>query len=475
MADKITPRSVDYSRWYTDLIQQAQLADHSPVRGCMVIRPNGYAIWEKIQAHLDKRFKETGHQNLYFPLFIPESFLKKEAEHVEGFAPECAVVTHGGGKQLEEPLVVRPTSETMVWHMYQKWISSYRDLPLMYNQWANVVRWEMRTRLFLRTTEFLWQEGHTAHASEAEAREETLRMLEVYRAFAEEQLAIPVFSGRKTDNEKFAGAVDTYCIEAMMQDGKALQMGTSHYLGQNFSKAFDVRFQDKDGNLTYVYATSWGVSTRLIGGLIMAHSDDQGLVIPPNIASTHVVIVPIWRSEEDRAAVREFVGKLLPTLKERWGVHFDDREGLSPGFKYNEWEVRGVPVRLEVGPRDLKNNQVVLARRDSGEKQSVSVSGIVQAVDDFLQSIQHNLFARAKATRDAKTFHTDNYDHFKQLLEGGGFIFAPWCGQSSCEETISEETKATIRIAPDKPAAPGARCMRCNLPAIGEAMFARSY
>jgi prolyl-tRNA synthetase len=480
MAEKITPRSVDYSRWYTDLIQEAQLADYSPVRGCMVIRPNGYAIWEKIQAELDKRFKETGHQNLYFPLFIPESFLKREAEHVEGFAPECAVVTHGGGKELEEPLVVRPTSETIIWHMYQKWISSYRDLPLLYNQWANVVRWEMRTRLFLRTTEFLWQEGHTAHACEEEARQEALRMLEVYRTFVQDKLAIPVLSGRKTQREKFAGAVDTYCIEGMMQDGKALQMGTSHYLGQNFAKAFDVRFQDKDGGSTYVFATSWGVSTRLIGGLIMAHSDDHGLILPPAIASTQIVIVPIWRSEEDKRAIRDLVTtQLLPSLKEQWQVHFDDREEVHPGFKYHEWEVRGIPIRLEIGPRDLKNGQVVLVRRDTAEKQTIALTGLVLAIKELLEAMQHNLFSRALATREARTFHLHHYEEFKKQAEEGGFIYAPWCGQTACEASIAEETKASIRIAPQEEGSQKSSkvgpCIRCQQPAIGVALFARSY
>ena len=368
MAKGITKRSVDYSRWYLDIVASADLAEHSSVKGCMVIKPNGYALWEQIQARLDKMFKDTGHVNAYFPMLIPESYLKKEAEHVEGFAPECAVVTHGGGKKLDEPLVIRPTSETIIWSTYKKWIQSYRDLPILINQWANVVRWEMRTRLFLRTTEFLWQEGHTAHATFEQAEQETVQMLNVYRKFAEEYLAAPVFVGVKTEAEKFAGALHTYCIEAMMQDRKALQAGTSHNLGQNFAKAFDVKYQNEAGELEYVHATSWGVSTRLIGALIMTHSDDNGLVIPPRLAPTKAVIIPIWKSEEDMELLRAKVKDLTAGWEDRIDFQVDDRDQYRPGWKFNHWEKRGVPLRIELGPKDVENNQVVVVRRDTGEK-----------------------------------------------------------------------------------------------------------
>ena len=402
MAEKITPRDKDYSRWYTDIIQHAELADHSPVKGCMVIRPHGFAIWEKMQGALDAMIKATGHVNAYFPLFIPESFMQKEADHVEGFAPECAVVTHGGGKLLEEPLYVRPTSETIIWHMYGRWIQSYRDLPLLINQWCNVVRWEMRTRLFLRTTEFLWQEGHTAHATADEAREETMRMLDVYRDFAENTLAMGVIAGRKTEAERFAGAVDTFAIEAIMQDGKALQAGTSHFLGQNFAKAFDVKYLSEAGQLEYVWATSWGVSTRLIGAVIMAHSDDQGLVLPPALSPIEAVIVPIFRKEEEKASVLEAARRITADLERRFAVKLDDREGFKPGYKFNDWELRGVPVRIELGPRDLAEKQVMTVRRDTREKEPVGWNALSEKVDALLKTIQKNLRERNLAFRDSR-------------------------------------------------------------------------
>ncbi len=474
MAERITPRDKDYSRWYTDVILQAKLADYSPVKGCMVIRPNGYAIWEKIQHILDGMFKATGHVNAYFPLFIPESFMKKEAEHVEGFAPEAAVVTHGGGEELEEPLYVRPTSETIIWSMYKKWIMSYRDLPILINQWANVVRWEMRTRLFLRTTEFLWQEGHTAHATREEAEEETLRILEIYRKFAEEYMAMPVIVGRKTENEKFAGAVNTYSIEAMMQDKKALQAGTSHYLGINFAKAFDVKFQDKDGELKYVHATSWGVSTRLIGALIMTHGDDDGLIIPPRLAPVQIVIVPIWK-EATRATVLEYSERVYAQLKERFSVKLDDRDQYKPGYKFAEWELQGVPLRVEIGPRDVENNQLVLARRDTREKIPVALNEMVPKIEALLEDIQQSLFNRALQMRQENTFTLDDYHEFKEVLEKGAFIRAHWCGSGECELKIKEETKATIRNIPfDEPEEEG-KCIYCGKPSSRRVIFARAY
>ena len=474
MAERITPRDKDYSRWYTDVILQAKLADYSPVKGCMVIRPNGYAIWEKIQHILDGMFKATGHVNAYFPLFIPESFMKKEAEHVEGFAPEAAVVTHGGGEELEEPLYVRPTSETIIWSMYKKWIMSYRDLPILINQWANVVRWEMRTRLFLRTTEFLWQEGHTAHATREEAEEETLRILEIYRKFAEEYMAMPVIVGRKTENEKFAGAVNTYSIEAMMQDKKALQAGTSHYLGINFAKAFDVKFQDKDGELKYVHATSWGVSTRLIGALIMTHGDDDGLIIPPRLAPVQIVIVPIWK-EATRATVLEYSERVYAQLKERFSVKLDDRDQYKPGYKFAEWELQGVPLRVEIGPRDVENSQLVLARRDTREKVPVALNEMVPKIEALLEDIQQSLFNRALQMRQENTFTLDDYHEFKEVLEKGAFIRAHWCGSGECELKIKEETKATIRNIPfDEPEEEG-KCIYCGKPSSRRVIFARAY
>ncbi|MBM3285779.1 MAG: proline--tRNA ligase [Candidatus Eisenbacteria bacterium] len=447
----ITPRSQDFSRWYQDLVQKAELADHSPVRGCMVIRPNGYAIWEKIQAGLDRLIKETGHQNAYFPLLIPESFIHREAEHIEGFAPELAVVTHAGGEKLEEPLVLRPTSETIIYSMFAKWVQSYRDLPLLINQWANVIRWELRTRLFLRTTEFLWQEGHTAHATEEEAEEETLRMLGVYRTFAEEHMALPVFAGRKTEAEKFAGAKHTYSIEAMMQDGKALQAGTSHNLGQNFAKTFQLQYQTLDNRMDFCWNTSWGVSTRLVGALIMGHSDDNGLILPPRLAPLSAVIVPIWKSPEERTSVSAFASEIGESLRAAGhSLRVDLRDQLTPGWKYADWELKGVPVRIEVGPRDLAKNQAVLVRRDNRAKQFVPREGIAAALKETLETMQRDLFAKALAFRDSRTRPLEDYDAFRAYMEADmGFATAHWCGAASCESKVKEETKATIRTVPE--------------------------
>ena len=475
VAKSITKRSVDYSKWYTDVCLRAKLADYAPVKGCMVVRPNGYAIWENMRAALDVMFRETGHQNCYFPMFIPESFMKKEAEHVEGFAPECAVVTEAGGRQLEEKLYIRPTSETIIWHMYKNWIESYRDLPLLYNQWANICRWEKRTRLFLRTTEFLWQEGHTAHATETEAVDETLQMLEIYRRFAEEWMAMPVLCGRKTENEKFAGAIDTYSVEAMMQDKKALQAGTSHFLGQNFAKAFDVQFQNEQGQLEYAWATSWGVSTRLIGGLIMTHSDDNGLVVPPKLAPTQVVIVPIWRDDDQKAAVLEAADKIKAALT-GLTANVDARDNVSPGWKFNEHEVQGVPVRIEVGPRDVEQSSVVVVRRDTCEKSPMPMAEIEAGIPKLIDDIQAALFAKAKALLDDNSYPADTYDEFKQKLEEpGGFLYSHWCGSSDCEKRIAEETRASIRNIPlDAPEEDGA-CILCGEPSKLRVPFARAY
>ncbi len=480
--EKITPRSDDFSQWYIDVVLQSQLADYAPVRGCMVIRPLGYALWENMQRALDSMFKETGHQNAYFPLMIPESFLKKEAEHVEGFAPECAVVTHGGGKELDEPLVLRPTSETVIWDMYRRWIESHRDLPILINQWANVVRWEMRTRLFLRTTEFLWQEGHTAHATEPEAREETMRMLEVYRTFAEEWMAMPVTPGRKTENEKFAGALETYSIEAMMQDGRALQAGTSHHLGQNFAKAFDVTFQDDSGKRDYVWATSWGVSTRLIGGLIMTHSDDDGLIVPPKLAPTHLVMVPIWRSDEQKSTVLEAANRILDDWKLKnptCRFHLDDRDQFKPGFKYNEWEVKGACMRAELGPKDIENQQTVLVRRDKREKSDkmfVPLSEAPTRIGAELDAMQHDLFAAAKARQEERTTVVDDYEEFKTLLEEkGGFFMVHWDGDGETEKRMQEETKATIRCIPLGRTPEKGKCMITGKESKGRVIAAKAY
>ena len=476
MAQKITPRATDYSQWYIDIVINARLADYAPVKGCMVVRPRGYALWERIQQGLDGLFKATGHVNAYFPLLIPESFIKKEAEHVEGFAPELAVVTHAGGEKLEEPLVIRPTSETIIWSMYKKWIQSYRDLPILINQWCNIIRWEKRTRLFLRTTEFLWQEGHTAHATAAEAEEETLRMLGVYRTFAEEFMAIPVLHGVKTDSEKFAGAVRTYCIEALMQDRKSLQAGTSHYLGQNFAKAFDVTFQTKDKTLDYVWATSWGVSTRLIGAIIMAHSDDKGLVLPPRLAPIEVVIVPIFKNETKDAVVA-FARMLRDALAPDFRVLLDEDDQNTPGWKFSEYEVQGIPVRLEVGPRDMEKGQVVAVRRDTGEKAFVPVAEAGATLRTLLQSIQTSLYQRALKFRTDNTFRARDYAELGRLLdEPGGFVEAGWCGDAACEARVKEETKATIRLLPlDRKDTGGAPCVVCGKSARDIAVFGRAY
>jgi prolyl-tRNA synthetase len=476
MAEKITPRATDYSQWYIDVVINAKLADYAPVKGCMVIRPRGYALWERIQQGLDGLFKETGHVNAYFPLLIPESFIKKEAEHVEGFSPELAVVTQAGGEKLEEPLVIRPTSETIIWSMYKKWIQSYRDLPLLINQWCNIVRWEKRTRLFLRTTEFLWQEGHTAHATAAEAEEETLRMLGVYKKFAEEYMALPVLDGVKTDSEKFAGAVRTYCIEAMMQDRKALQAGTSHNLGQNFAKAFDVTFQTKDKALDHVWATSWGVSTRLVGALIMAHSDDKGLVIPPRLAPVEVVIVPIFKNDT-KEAVLAFARNLRETLATGARVALDEDDQNTPGWKFSEYELQGIPIRVEIGPRDIEKGQFVAVRRDTGEKAFVPVAGAGAKLRALLDDIQKSLFERALKFRADNTFRAKDYAGFKKLLDDpGGFIEAGWCGEAACEAKVKEETKATIRLLPlDKKETEGAPCIVCGKTARHIAVFGRAY
>jgi prolyl-tRNA synthetase len=477
----LTPRAQDFSAWYNELVLKAELADYSPVRGCMVIRPNGYAIWEEMQRALDAMFKETGHQNAYFPLFIPQSFLAKEAEHVEGFAPETAVVTWGGGKELEEPLVVRPTSETIIYAMFAKWIQSWRDLPVLMNQWCNVVRWELRTRLFLRTTEFLWQEGHTAHATEADAEAETLKILGIYRRFAEEYMAMPVLTGLKTESEKFAGALRTYAIEALMQDNKGLQAGTSHNLGQNFAKAFDVTFQTADGGLDHVWSTSWGVSTRLVGGLIMTHGDDKGMVCPPRLAQWQVVIVPIWKSDEERARVAEAGERITRELRAAGiRVHLDLRDGLKPGAKYYEWETRGVPLRLELGPRDLAGQTVMLARRTGGPKEPVPMPGLAARLTNEMEAMQAALLEAARARREASSLRgPKSKQEFVDWIEGNrGFVYAGFSGDPAVEAEIKEQTKATIRVLPDpefrSPEAP-TTCIWTGKPAVCEAVWARAY
>lgn len=485
MAEKITPREKDYSQWYIDIVRNAKLADYSPVKGSMVIRPRGYAIWERIQAEFDRRFKETGHQNAYFPLLIPMSFLKKEAEHVEGFAPELAVVTHGGGEELEEPYCIRPTSETIIWSMYRDWIQSWRDLPLLINQWANVMRWEKRTRLFLRTSEFLWQEGHTAHETQADAIEETMRMLEVYREVAERHLCLPVIAGRKSDAEKFAGAVATYSIEAMMQDRKALQAGTSHFLGQNFAKAFDVRFQTRSGGLDHVWATSWGVSTRLVGAVIMTHSDDKGLVLPPSLSPEEAVIVPIYRNDS-KVEVLAYAERLLGALKDA-GIRavLDADDSSSPGWKFAEWEMRGTPVRVELGPRDMAAGNVVLVRRDTGEKRVTPVAEAPAVMRALLADIQDSLRERARAFRIANTKPIANLADMLAFFghEGmgtddaeGGFAEALWCGSAECEADLKAKTKATLRNMPmDRQDNIDGVCALCGKPARHRAIFSRAY
>lgn len=475
----LTKRSEDFSAWYNEVIMRAKLADYSPVRGCMVIRPNGYAIWEQMQRALDDMFKATGHENAYFPLLIPQSFLAKEAEHVEGFAPETAVVTHGGGKELEEPLVIRPTSETIIYAMFGKWIQSWRDLPVLMNQWANVVRWELRTRLFLRTTEFLWQEGHTAHATEAEAEEEALRMLGVYRTFMEEYMAMPVLTGLKTDSERFAGAQRTYATEALMQDNKALQAGTSHNLGQNFAKAFDVTFQTEGGELDHVWSTSWGVSTRLVGGLVMTHGDDIGLVCPPKLAQYQVVIVPIYRSDDQRDTMLGAGDRIRRELQNAGvRVHLDARDGFKPGAKYYEWEARGTPLRIELGPRDLEAGTVVLAKRTGG-KESVPMEGLGALVLEQLEALQRELFDAAIERREANSLRGATKDEMIRFItKDGGFVYAGWCGDEQCEAEIKGETKATIRVLPDeefRSATKPETCVWCDKPSVTEAVWAKAY
>ena len=475
---QITPRDTDFSAWYNDVIARAELADHAPVRGCMVIRPRGYRIWELMQRALDDMFRETGHENAYFPLLIPQSFLEKEAEHVEGFAPETAVVTHAGGKELEEPLVLRPTSETIIYSMFSRWIQSYRDLPLLINQWANVIRWEKRTRLFLRTTEFLWQEGHTAHATDVEAEEEARSIVGVYRRFMEDWMAVPVITGVKTDSERFAGAVRTFALEAMMQDNKALQMGTSHNLGQNFAKAFDVQFQNAEGEMEYTWNTSWGVSTRLVGALIMAHGDDRGLVLPPKLAPTQVVIVPIWKTEGDRVAVMQVSERVAQVLRETGvRVEVDDREDVKPGAKYYTWECRGVPVRLEIGPRDVSEGQAIVARRTGG-KVPVQMGGIAEFVSEMLDLLQRSMFEDARTRREQNTQRNVTMEELVALMAGdGGFAFGGFCGKAECELRIKDQTQATIRVLPDPEfrtdPAPD-RCV-CGDAAVTEAVWAKAY
>lgn len=473
---EITPQHEDFSRWYIDVIKKADLMDYSPVRGCIVFRPDGYEIWEHIQGELDRRFKETGHRNAYFPIFIPESFFQKEKEHVEGFNPELPWVTEAGGEKLEERLAIRPTSETMIGHMYAKWIQSYRDLPVLINQWANVVRWEKRTLPFLRTSEFLWQEGHTAHETEEEARQETMQMLEIYRDFVENFLAIPVISGQKTPSEKFAGAVDTYSIEAMMKDGRAVQAGTSHYMGTNFAVAFDIQYLSRDNNLEYVHTTSWGVSTRLIGSLIMVHGDDRGLALPPKVAPTQVIMIPIG-PPKSREQVLARTDELYAELK-RAGVRVrvDDRADLSPGWKFNEYEMRGVPLRLELGPRDLDNGVAVLVSRISGEKRVVPQHNLVAEVQNMLDQIHREMYERAKQFRDDNFSSVDSLDEMKTLMENKrGFVLAGWCGSAACEKQVKEETGATSRNIPFEPAERKAGCLVCGDAAQHTVVFARAY
>jgi prolyl-tRNA synthetase len=490
MAQKYATREEDYSKWYNELVYRADLAEHSDVRGCMVIKPHGYAIWENMKAVLDAKFKETGHSNAYFPLLIPKSYLSKEASHIDGFAKECAVVTHyrlktaedGSGiivdpaAKLEEELIIRPTSETIIWNSYKNWIQSYRDLPILINQWANVVRWEMRTRLFLRTAEFLWQEGHTAHATKEEAISEAELMLDVYAEFAEKYMAMPVIKGRKTESERFAGALDTLCIEAMMQDGKALQAGTSHFLGQNFAKAFEVKFADKEGKLEYVWATSWGVSTRLMGALIMTHSDDEGFVVPPALAPIQVVAVPIYKTEEEFAAISEKMADLGAKLKAK-GISFkyDNDDNRRPGWKFAEYEAKGIPVRVAMGPRDLENGKAEIARRDLKTKEVVDFDGLENYIEDLLAAIQTNLLEKARKFRDDNTFEVDSYEEFKQKIDNGGFFLAHWDGTAETESKVKEETQATIRCIPLDQKEEAGFCMVTGKPSKGRVIFAKAY
>jgi prolyl-tRNA synthetase len=490
MAKKLTSREKDYSQWYNELVQSADLAENSGVRGCMVIKPYGYAIWEKMQAELDKKFKETGHENAYFPLLIPKSYFSKEASHVDGFAKECAVVTHyrlkndPNGKgvivdpdaKLEEELIIRPTSETIIWDTYRKWIQSYRDLPILINQWANVMRWEMRTRLFIRTSEFLWQEGHTAHATKKEAVEETEQMIDIYADFSKNFMAMPVVKGVKSANERFAGAEDTYTIEALMQDGKALQAGTSHFLGQNFAKAFDVRFATKEGKKEYVWASSWGVSTRLMGALIMTHSDDNGLVLPPKLAPYQVVIVPIYKGDEQLEAVSEIALKVKKELEELGvSVKFDNRDTYKPGWKFAEYELKGVPLRLALGNRDLENGTIEVARRDTMEKETFQISEIGNRVVSLLDQIQDNLLTKAMKFREENTHNADNYEEFKSLIKKGGFVYAHWDGTSETEEKIKQDTKAIIRCIPEDAVLEDGVCVFSGKKSIRKVLFAKAY
>lgn len=477
MADKLTARSEDFSEWYNQVVQRAELADYGPSKGSMIIRPYGYALWENIQAYLDIRFKKNGVKNAYFPLFIPQSFLAKEAEHVEGFAPHLAVVTIAGGEELEEKLIVRPTSETIINDSVRKWVHSYRDLPLLLNCWNNVVRWELRTKLFLRTSEFLWQEGHTSHATFGEADQFARKMLDVYLDFAMNAGAVPAIPGKKSESEKFAGAHTTYTLEAMMGDTRALQFCTSHNLGDNFARGFGIQYLDTSNVLQYVWQTSWGLSTRTIGGIIMTHGDDKGLVMPPRIAPTQIVIVTIWKNEDERARVRDLATKLRDALS-AYRVDLDDREGMTPGFKFNEWELRGVPLRIEVGPKDVEKNQVVFARRDTGEKSFVPQSDLVKRAGETLDAIQANLLVRAKKFRDDNTFRVDTWDDFRARTagEGGaGFLLAHWCGKAKCEKEIQEETKATLRVIPFDQVKEKGRCIKCGDPSEGRVVFAKSY
>jgi prolyl-tRNA synthetase len=479
LVTEITPQSEDFSQWYLDVVRKAELSDYSPVKGCMVIRPYGYAIWELIQQALDRRFKATGHVNAYFPLFIPQGLLLREKEHVEGFAPQVAWVTKGGDEQLAEPLVVRPTSEVVIGTMYAKWIKSWRDLPVLINQWANVVRWEKVTRPFLRTTEFLWQEGHTAHETEPEAQEETLRILELYREFCETELAMPVVAGQKSESEKFAGAQRTYSIEALMGDGRAMQAGTSHNLGQNFAKAFEIQFQGRDKSLQHAWTTSWGVSTRLIGGVIMTHGDDSGLIMPPRVAPYQVVIVPISRGNWQETVLPRAQAIRDDLTAAGLRVMLDDRDAYTPGWKFAEWEMRGVPLRLEIGPKDIEKSQVVLARRDSREKAFVPMAGLTAHVAGMLDSIQRALFDRAVKYREEHTTRADSYEEFKKIMDGRpGFVVSPWCGDAECEAQIKAETQATLRNIPMNAVrwdAGGPPCIKCGRPAVAEAWFAKAY
>ena len=489
MAKGVTPQSSDYSKWYTDVITKAELADYGPVKGTMVIRPYGYSIWESVKDEFDKEFKKTGHVNAYFPLFIPKSFLAKEAEHVEGFAKECAVVTHSKlmvdennnlvtdpNSKLEEEIIVRPTSETVIWSMYKKWINSYRDLPILINQWANVVRWEMRTRLFLRTSEFLWQEGHTAHSSEQEAQDEALKILNIYQKVVENIMGIPVLTGYKSDSEKFAGAIDTYCIEAMMGDKKALQAGTSHYLGQNFAKAFDVKFQNEQNKEEYVYATSWGVSTRLIGALIMVHGDDKGLRLPPKVAPIQIVIVPIFKSDEDKNKIINYIQPLIDNL-EKLNIRFlfDDRAKVSPGFKFNEWEMKGVPIRIEVGLRDMVDDIIIYSRRDKDGKIKLPISNAGSSLNTTLEDIQNSLFTQAKQFQNENTHTASNYSDFKSIIDKGGFVICGWDGTHSTEEVIKKETKATIRCIPFNQDIDNLKCIHSGNAAQYKVIFSKAY